>query len=170
MKELWKDIPEFETLYQVSNLGRIRSVDRIDMRGHALKGKVLKQAYNKEGYAIVYLSKFSKKKTIAVHRLVAITFLDYKLTGTTAGLICDHKDYDKTNNCLNNLQLITNRQNVSKDKWRKNKTSKYTGVYLHSQRNTWVARIFIKGKQISLGCFKHEIDAHKKYQQALNNL
>ena len=72
--EIWKDIPEFEGLYQASNLGRIKSLERIDVLGRRLKEKILKPQINRTGYYQVGLWKNSNEKFYLVHRLVWIAF------------------------------------------------------------------------------------------------
>ena len=84
MKEIWKDIPYYEGLYQASNLGKIRSLDKIVITKNKfgimhkkIKGKILKLHKNeKEGYIQIILCKSKKNTMWLVHRLIAITFLD----------------------------------------------------------------------------------------------
>lgn len=79
MKEMWKDIPGYVGLYQVSDLGRVRSVDRVIPRKNGplpLKGKILKQFVKNSGRLEVHLSREGKWTHWLVHRLVAIAFLD----------------------------------------------------------------------------------------------
>ena len=100
MEEIWKWIDGYENMYQVSNLGRVRSVDRdvyCEVSPNKLQhiyGKVLKQGTNHKVYPIVYLSKDGKQKTITVHRLVALTFIENPLNLPQV----NHIDGDKTNN------------------------------------------------------------------------
>ena len=108
MKEKWKDIPNYEGLYQISNLGKILNVKR---------NKIKKQTINKEGYYYVMLSKKGKKTYFLVHRLVAQVFLDkskYKCVNKDDNviLVVNHKDENKLNNNLNNLEWCTNKYNV----------------------------------------------------------
>lgn len=108
MKEKWKDIPNYEGLYQISNLGNILNVKR---------NKIKKQTINKEGYYYVMLSKKGKKTYFLVHRLVAQVFLDkskYKCVNKDDNviLVVNHKDENKLNNNLNNLEWCTNKYNV----------------------------------------------------------
>ena len=108
MKEKWKDIQNYEGLYQISNLGNILNVKR---------NKIKKQTINKEGYYYVMLSKKGKKTYFLVHRLVAQAFLDkskYKCVNKddSAILVVNHKDENKLNNNLNNLEWCTNKYNV----------------------------------------------------------
>ena len=116
MKEVWKDIPEYEGLYEVSNTGIVKSKDRYvnHLRNGRLflKGVELKYHYNHKGYKKVGLCKNGKSKNIAIHILVAITFLDKDYRDKK--LVCDHINNVKTDNRLCNLQLISNRDNITK--------------------------------------------------------
>lgn len=113
MKEIWKWIYGYENMYQVSNFGRVRSVDRYvycEVSPNKLQhiyGKVLKQGTNHKGYPIVYLSKDGKQKTITVHRLVALTFIENPLNLPQV----NHIDGDKTNNQVDNLEWCNNSYN-----------------------------------------------------------
>ncbi len=157
-KEVWKDIPNYEGLYQVSNLGNIKSFKKS-------KEVILKNCLNSKGYYIVNLHN-NKAKTFQVHQLVAIAFLNHKPCGLK--LVVDHINNDCLDNRLDNLQIVTNRQNVSKDI--KNKTSKYTGVCWHKTKLKWMCGIRIQNKIKHLGYFTDEHEAHLKYQEALNNM
>jgi len=109
MEELWKAIPGFEGYYEASNLGRIRSIDRIiyDTRGRALrfKGRVLKQERTgyKLGYLGVNLCKEGRMTRRNSHSLIAKTFLGIRPSGLD---IC-HNDGDRTNNKVSNLRYDT---------------------------------------------------------------
>jgi len=97
-----------------------------------------------------------------IHQLVAIAFLNHIPCGHE--LVVDHIDNDPTNNNIENLQIVTNRQNCSKD--RKGK-SIYTGV--HWNKKYWVASITINKKRFHLGSFDCEIKASKVYKKALSD-
>ena len=159
--ETWKDIKGYEGLYQVSDLGRIKRFVKDK------KGRVLKPSAGKGGYINVNLSKNGVSITKTIHTLVAITFLNHIPNGYK-GLVVDHVNNIKSDNRLSNLQLITQRQNTSKDK--KGFTSKYTGVSWHKKSEKWISRIVINGKVKYIGCFHNELDAHKAYQKALSSL
>ena len=170
MKETWKDIPGYEGLYQVSDMGRVRSLDRIIVdasknRTRKLNGKILKPCKDAKGYLIVDLSKGGRKKTIKVHKLVAIAFLNHKRCGMEE--VVDHIDNNQQNNRLDNLQLTTQRRNTSKDK---SGVSQYTGVNWNKGAQKWQARIWIDGKRKSLGYFHNEYDAHLAYQNELSKI
>lgn len=73
MEEEWKDIADFEGLYQVSNLGRAKSLPKVGSGGH--NGIILSQSKDKDGYLLVYLYADRKKVACKVHRLVAKAFI-----------------------------------------------------------------------------------------------
>jgi hypothetical protein len=170
IKEIWRDIPNFEGYYQVSNLGRVKSLERKIKdalnRYRVCKERIKAQAIDTNGYKIVCLCKNGKQKIYKIHKLVAMAFLNHIPCGHKE--VVDHIDNDKMNNNLSNLQLTTMRHNSSKD--RINGTSKYTGVYWGKKRKKWVAKIKIDGVNIFLGRFENELEAHEAYQNALNNL
>lgn len=170
MKEIWKDIPEYEGYYQVSNLGRVKNLKRfVKAKSKAtrlIKERILKANIDSTTYLAVMLSKDGKKKTFKVHQLVAMAFLNHTPCGHK--IVVDHIDNDKLNNRVDNLQITTNRYNCSKDV--KNKTSKYTGVSWEKRTNKWFAGIKLNRKTKFLGRFNTEIEASKAYQNALNNL
>ena len=152
MKETWKDIPDYEGKYQVSDYGRVRAINYNPY-------KMIKLFLNKRGYYDVGLWKYSKRKLIAVHQLVAIVFLGHKPNGYN--IVVDHVNNDKTDNRLTNLQLITHRENCSKDKWRYDKQTKYVGV--HKSLNKFTAMIVYKGKLVNLGVFNTQEEARAHY-------
>jgi hypothetical protein len=155
--EIWKPVPNYEGKYMVSSFGNVISLFNN-------KQKNLKQKIGISGYYYVGLWIAGKRKTVNVHSLVAQAFLGHKPDGTHKVCV-DHKDNNKLNNNLYNLQLISNRENTSKDT---KGSSKYVGVSWHKVRNKWQSNITIKGKMIYLGLFKCELVAHLAYRQALN--
>ena len=172
MNEIWKDIPEYEGLYQVSNIGRVKSLPKKINNRHSFyisKEKLRKHTVNKHGYISIGLCKNGKYKQFRVHQLVAMAFLNHRLGGK---LVVDHINEDKLDNRVENLQMITQRENTirSMGNYVKNKTSKYLGVHWHNSRNRWRVRIWIDGKQIHLGTFKDEYEAHLAYLKAVSGL
>ena len=109
--EVWKDIRDYEGLYQASNLGRMRSLDRwVSSKNGSMqfiKGRILKLLNHNQGYLSVGLCKNNKVKTSLVHRIIAETFLP-----NSDNLPCvNHKDEDKTNNNVNNLEWCNSEYN-----------------------------------------------------------
>jgi hypothetical protein len=168
--EIFKDIPNYEGLYQVSDLGNVKSLKRkvlyMGSRSRVIKEKILKNITTNNDYSRVFLCKKGVVKTVSVHQLVAITFLGHKPNGYK--LVCDHIDNDKFNNRLDNLQIISARENTSKDK--KGGSSKYIGVYWDSEKRKWVSAISINNKRKYLGRFDKEKDASNAYKNKLNQL
>ena len=164
--EIWKDVPNYEGYYQVSDLGRVKSLSRQIWNGrifYTSKEKILKKISDSTNYFIVGLSINGKYKSIKVHQLIAIAFLNHIPCGHK--LVVDHIDNDKSNNRLSNLQLISSRENCSKD--RKNGTSNYIGVNWSKQSKKWRSGIVVNKKSIRLGTFETEQEASEYYQNAL---
>lgn len=121
MIEEWRDIPRFEGFYQASNLGRIRSLDRlVTFNGTRAerKGVILRPA-QRNNYAFVLLSIEGRKKAYSIHRLIVTTFIP-----NAENYPCvNHIDCDKSNNNLLNLEWCTSKQNsehaVVNNKYRK---------------------------------------------------
>lgn len=161
--EIWKDIPNYEGYYQVSNLGKIKSL----IRYRSNTEKILKSRVNKRGYAMINLYKNGKYITFEIHRLLAIAFLGH--VPCKMKRVINHIDGDKLNNTIDNIEIKTHRENVSKcfRKDRNTKSSIYTGVCFHKKSKKWVSNIFINGKLNSLGYFENEIDAANAYNNKL---
>ena len=104
--EIWKDIQGYEGLYQVSNLGRVKSLERYKSN-HSCKQlvpeRIIKVRKNWDGYLKVTLCKDGKVKTYKVHRLVATAFIENPDNLKEI----NHKDEDKINNCVENLEWCT---------------------------------------------------------------
>lgn len=110
--EIWKDVQGYEGLYQISNLGNVRSLPRAVNQGkhgntRAVGGYLLKPTDNGNGYLLVFLRKDGKRKNHYVHRLVAEHFVE------NGGFkYVNHKDFDTHNNCVDNLEWCTQQQNI----------------------------------------------------------
>lgn len=111
MQEIWKSLKgvvECGDHYEVSNLGRVRSVDFIDKRGYKRKGKIMSQANHYKGYKIVSLTYMGKRKTYKIHRLVALAFIPNPENKPEV----NHKDGVKHNNYVENLEWVTTSENA----------------------------------------------------------
>ena len=104
--EEWRDIIGYEGKYQVSNLGRVKSLK--NTRGN-YREKILKPGKDAKGYKQVSLYKNGKGKMYKIHRLVAIAFIP----NPNNYPMINHKDEDKTNNCVDNLEWCTNKYNMN---------------------------------------------------------
>lgn len=156
-KEIWKDIPDYEGRYQVSNLGAVRSLNYM----HTGTTKIIHHKINKYGYVTVCLHKNTVRSHRGVHGLVLRAFV-----GEPNGLVPDHINRVRTDNRLDNLRYCTQRENqhnTNKD----NKTSKYFGVDFYKPRNMWRSRITHNKKCILLGLFEDEHKAAEAFKIAL---
>jgi Mor family transcriptional regulator len=109
MIEYWRSIPGYEGKYEISNLGNVKSLDRIvkTKKGtRKYKGRMLKLANHTGGYLVVNLcSETRGVKINYVHKLVAEAFIG------VSNLQVNHKDLNKKNNSLSNLEYVTNFEN-----------------------------------------------------------
>lgn len=154
MQEVWKPVVGYEGLYEVSNLGRVKSFVRNK------DGAILNMKPNSTGYPRACL----KGRFYNTHVLVAMAFLNHK---STKGYCIDHIDDNKSNNRVDNLQIVTHRYNTTKSK---NGVSKYTGVCWDKYYGKWKAAIQINGKIKNLGKFDCELKAHLAYQTKLKEI
>jgi hypothetical protein len=172
-QEIWKDITDYEGMYQVSNFGNVRSLDRIvlasDGRKIRYKGKFLKINKNSTGYfcATLYKRPIIKHKTFTIHTLVAQSFLGHK-NNKTQKLVINHIDNNPLNNHVSNLEIVTNRYNTSCHN--KNKTG-FTGVRKSGKKYIAQIRIKIKNEEnkISVGTSEKSEIAYEYYKLAIIN-
>lgn len=109
-EEVWKDIPGYEGLYQVSTYGRIKALERMRKNNRLRKEYILKNHNYKNGYKKITLCDSSmKEKRFFVHRLVAMTFID----NPNHLPIINHKDENPSNNNVYNLEWCTYQYNVT---------------------------------------------------------
>lgn len=151
MKEIYKKVIGYDN-YQVSNYGNVKR-----------ENKILKNNPFKNGYIYISLSKNGIVTKRTIHYLVAEMFLNHKRTGTNE-IVIDHIDGNKQNNNLLNLQLISNRENCTKEK--RGNSSVYIGV--RKNKGKFESQIRLEGKRFYLGRFETEIEAHNAYQNSLN--
>jgi hypothetical protein len=158
--EIWKKIPSYAD-YEVSNLGRVRSLK--------FNRVLILATTNRDGYRSVDLRMKGKKRfTANVHLLVAMAFMNHKRG--TKNIHVNHKNFDRSDNRLVNLNLLTHRVNCNQKHLPS--SSKYTGVHWDKVNNKFRASIWLNGKHKNLGRYDSEIEAHKAYLSELerNNI
>ena len=156
--EIWKPIPNYDG-YEVSNYGRVKSLKL----GREL---ILKPKDDFRGYFNIQLWVKNRKKPFKIHQLVAMAFLGHKPNGQK--LVVNHINFDKKDNSLENLEIVTQRQNANLKHIKS--SSIYTGVTWNKKNKRYRALIVINRYQIYLGEFKDEKIASEHYNIALNNL
>lgn len=170
MNEIWKDVPNFNGNYSVSNMGRVRSNDRIEeaYKGSTYytrnrKGRILKQRLSEEGYCRISLLLYSKYYMFNVHRLVMFAFEG------ESELQVDHINGIKDDNRLENLRYCTQRENIHYYNDTQENMSKYHGVVWSDKMLKWTCSITINKKRYHLGVFTCEIEASNAYIKALRD-
>ena len=151
MNEVWKDIVEYEGIYQVSNLGKVKNKNN----------KLLKLKKDKNGYLIAYLYKNSIMKCKKVHRLVAKAFIPNLENKPQV----NHKDGNKQNNNVNNLEWCSNRENIIHC-WENNLHTKKFGNKHDGARK--ILQYDLDGNFIK--CWGSIVEASKYYNTTINNL
>jgi hypothetical protein len=165
-KEIWRPVVGSQGFYEVSSTGRVKT---LGLKSGVGKGhfdrpeKILKQSKDDNGYFIVSIRRDGKMKTSAVHKLVAEAFLGHIPCGYK--IVVDHIDNNHQNNNFSNLQLISQRENGSKDRYIG--ISGLRGVSL-TENDKWKSRIIIKGVRISLGSYDSKEEAKDMYDKAIS--
>jgi len=169
MEEVWRDIKGYEGLYQVSNLGRIKSLAKSWKAGlPCLRTKpetIMAQSTDGKGYIQMFLSKNGKTKSIKAHLLVWDAFGEENRSGMEKQI--DHIDNDKQNNSIDNLRIVSNRVNSTKRSSLADKTSRFVGVRYRDDMKKWTAQIYYDKKRRYLGSFDCESLAGLAYQKTL---
>jgi hypothetical protein len=164
--EKWKDIPDWEGFYKASDLGRIKSLSRIILNKgkypYLSKERILKQQIDKHGYLVLFLQKNKKKKNYKTHQLVGMAFLNHK--PNKFNMVINHKDFNRKNNNLTNIEIVTPRDNGNKKHLKS--SSEYVGVR-KNRCNKYLSEIAVNGNNVYLGTFNTEEEASKYYQNAL---
>lgn len=143
MKEVWKDVQGYEGLYQVSNLGRIKSLKRLVRSNkfgaeRLLKERILHSTDNGNGYKIIGLRISGKRNNFYIHRLVATAFIE---NPHNFGYV-NHIDHNTYNNTSNNLEWCTQKHNINHSRYRmmkpKKATYSNTGIkYIYSRNGKY---------------------------------
>lgn len=172
-EEVWRDISGYEGYYQVSSLGKVRSLDRVvptkDGGERFCKGRTIEGLVNR-GYRQVNLNRDSIGRTYNFSQLVAMAFLGHEPNGGV--LVVDHINGNRSDNRVENLRIVTQRANKSIC-FRSNEdsfSSKYVGVNWHKGTSKWITQIRYGEAVIHLGLFTSETEASKAYQSALSKI
>ena len=167
-EEIWKPVKGYEGLYEISSLGRVKSLSRSVLKKNNriinLKEKILKPSINSRGYYCLILRKNFTPKSHTVHQLVASSFLNHIPNGYKN--VVNHINFNRVDNRLINLEVITSRENTNKKHLKS--SSKHTGVYYRKKDRKWQSQININGEVIYLGLYSEELKAKKAYEKALN--
>ena len=148
--EEWRDIKGYEGRYQISNAGRVKSL----LTWKVAKGefepeeRIMHPTDNGHGYLLIGLKTKGKKKNRYIHRLVAETFIDNPENKPAV----NHKDYNRANNVVENLEWVTVKENVAHSvehmKHEKNYTHSSTGEkYIYYRKEQRLYRVSIKDKE-----------------------
>jgi len=168
MRERWKDVAGYEGSYQVSDKGRVRSLDRFVGDGTRFyRGRVLRPCTALK-YNTVYLCINMVAKTFYVHRLVATHFIPNPKNLSEV----NHLKKNTRDNRASQLEWCTVRENrTHHQNSRKNfkKTSKYTGVSWYPKTQSWRVNISFNGKKVMLGMYRSEKKASLVYRQFLTD-
>lgn len=153
MEEIWKDILDYNGIYQVSNLGNVRSFNCYNLK----KPHFLSLRKDKKGYLYVGLTKNGKTKAKKVHRLVAEAFIPKEQIKQYNNekinydkLDVNHKDEDKTNNCVDNLEWCTHSYNAHYGTGIKRMGEKHKSKVVQISLNDDVIKIWNSIKEAAL--------------------
>jgi len=159
MGKKYFDIPNYDSLYKIDEFGNIISY----MSKTPIK---LKPSINRKGYLRVWLYKDQKRKEFKIHTLVAMTFKNFIPNGMKD--LIHHLDENKLNNHKDNLEITTNRKNVSHSIKNTERSSKFIGVSWNKFAKKWSAKIRVNGKYKHIGYFKSEFEASFAYRKELS--
>lgn len=162
LEEIWMLIKGYEGSYHISNYGNVKSMPKATHKKTIIKKPVM----NACGYLTVELWRYNKSTRFRIHRLVADAFIPNldKLPQI------NHRDSDKENNYVGNLEWCDDRHNRNHFNKTRKLSSKYPGVSWNKKVGKWETRIREDGRKRCLGYFKDEIDAAEAYIEKLKEI
>jgi hypothetical protein len=161
--EIWKTVPGYEGLYEVSSLGNVRSLNY----RKSGKPQERKLGIHPNGYFQLYLWKEGIRKKYDAHQLVAMAFLGHIPNGINK--VVDHINENGFDNRVENLRIVSHRENISIcSSFKKNGLP--TGVQYRTDRDKYQSAIMINGKLKYLGIFKTIKEASEAYKKALKEI
>lgn len=162
----YEDIEGYEGIYGVTEAGGVFAYTRLRISSKGKVGivwqHVIRQSTGR-GYKKVSLYKDGQRKTFFVHRLVAKAFL----SNPEDLPMVNHKDFNKANNNVSNLEFVTARGNSLYSSMAAVHSSQYVGVTWCKSRNKWQAQYQVGRKKVFLGRYVTEIEAHEAYSNAI---
>ena len=150
--EIYKDIQGYKGIYQISNLGNVKSL---------LSNKILSKRKNSNGYILYALFKDKKRKEFYEHILLAKYFIDNNFNYN----VVNHINGIRNDNRIENLEWCNQSENISHYRSK----NKYIGVSKVTNSKTFMSRILVNGKNKNIGCYKCETAAHFAYLKELKN-
>lgn len=159
--EIWNSINSLNLKYSASINGEIKSINY----NRTGKEGVLSPTKFRTGYLYVCIRLNGVSKSCMVHRLVAEAFIPNPENKTQV----NHINGIKTDNRVENLEWVCNRENAVHARRNKKKSSSFIGVCWDKENKNWKAQIYINKKHIHLGSFKIESEAGDAYVNALKN-
>ena len=157
MNEIFKDVEGYEGKYQISNLGRFKSL-------HYINPRIINPHISVSGYCYLVLHLRGVKSHKRINRLVAFAFI---INYESSKIIVNHIDGNILNNRSDNLEWVTHRENTAHGFINRNTSSNLIGVSWRKDNKKWRARILINKKNISLGNYDTKEEAHQAYLDAL---
>lgn len=161
-KEIWKDIVGYEGLYQISNFGNVKSLDRVvkycNNKTYVYKSKIRKPSVSE--YRLIALSKNGLVKMVKISRLVALHFLE---TDSNRKIV-NHKDFNKHNDNIENLEWVSYSENSIHSFKRQNKLR---GIFYDKKRLKWACYLYRDNKNIFVGRFLTKKEAIIKQKEKL---
>lgn len=161
MTEIWKDIKDYEGIYQISNLGRVKSLPRKTNNQFGKFERILSNVFDPDGYLTVCLRKNGSKKTYRNHHLVWDHFGHPKRDGLN--LQVDHIDDNPSNPALSNLQLLSYRDNTVKARARNKSTNLPSGILIANGK--YKVTISKNRKKTHIGYFETLKEAEEAYNK-----
>jgi hypothetical protein len=163
--EIWKDIIGYEDYYQISNYGNIKAKERIVLYSNGIKtrypSKIRKPSLSE--YRMIALSKNGVTKVFKISRLVALHFIEIDKSRN----VVNHKDFNKHNDNVLNLEWVTNSENVLHSNNRNKKEIK--GIFFDIKRNKWCCYLYRNNKNIFIGRFITKEEAILQQKIKLND-
>lgn len=164
MEEIWKsvNIPGFEHIYEISNKGRLRSIDRYILYKDGVlrfcRGRIRSPKIDKDGYEVTNLYNKENRKHISIHRIVALTFIENDQPDIKTQV--NHKDENKRNNNVENLEWCTPQYNHDYGTHNQKTAEGNRGKIISEAQRKHQSEI-MKGRKLSKETIKKIADKHK---------